>query len=391
VPRSVLETGIVENNTQYYSPYLLSVYDEAIKNTVDLNDLNFRGSPSQRQTEEDARQEVIARAQQLGLGTEGVLVPTYKLDEEGRIATENGQITQSVDNWRGYQIGDTTPEGFVFGPILGTVSEGGGVRYNVQGGGQPGAYARADAGGVSGTYEIPGKKWYETPLGALSGIALLASGAGLLGYGPLAAGGAAGAAGTGAGLVGTPGVSTIFPVAAPVAPTVTSLAPIATATAVPAAQLAFPGLEVAPTFTPAPGSLQAALPGLGVETAASAAPFTAVPGSFQAALPALGIASSPSLAGNLATSAGSGISATDALRIANQAQGLLGAGQNPIIPQQQGLPQSGRGSQGVDYSGLLSLLQLQAGTPGVSSLTAPAQLRQMYQPTLLPNVLSLLG
>ena len=81
----------------------------------------------------------------------------------------------------------------------------------------------------------------------------------------------------------------------------------------------------------------------------------------------------------------------DGLRIANMAQGLLGAGQNPIVPQQQGLPQSGRGSQGVDYSGLLSLLQLQAKTPGVSSLTAPAQLRQIYQPTLLPNVLSLLG
>jgi hypothetical protein len=96
------------------------------------------------------------------------------------------------------------------------------------------------------------------------------------------------------------------------------------------------------------------------------------------------------LAGNLATSAGSGISAMDGLRIANMAQGLLGAGQNPIVPQQQGLPQSGR-SQGVDYSGLLSLLQLQAKTPGVSSLTAPAQLRQIYQPTLLPNVLSLLG
>jgi hypothetical protein len=85
------------------------------------------------------------------------------------------------------------------------------------------------------------------------------------------------------------------------------------------------------------------------------------------------------------------MSVTDALRIANQARNLLAGGQNPLIPQQQGLPQSAAGSQGVDYSGLLSLLQLQARTPGVSSLTAPAQLRQIYQPTLLPNVLSLLG
>jgi hypothetical protein len=92
-----------------------------------------------------------------------------------------------------------------------------------------------------------------------------------------------------------------------------------------------------------------------------------------------------------APGAATGMSASDALRLANQAKGLLGAGQNPIVPQQQGLPQGGGGSQGVDYSGLLSLLQLQARTPGVSSLTAPAQLRQIYQPTLLPNVLSLLG
>jgi hypothetical protein len=128
---------------------------------------------------------------------------------------------------------------------------------------------------------------------------------------------------------------------------------------------------------------------MGVETAASAAPYTAVPGSFQAALPVFGVASSPSLAGNL-LSPSSGLSASDALRLANQAKGLLGSGQNPLVPQQQGLPQSGR-SKGVDYSGLLSLLQFQARTPNVASLTAPAQLRQMYQPTLLPNVLSLLG
>jgi hypothetical protein len=92
-----------------------------------------------------------------------------------------------------------------------------------------------------------------------------------------------------------------------------------------------------------------------------------------------------------APGAAAGISASDALRLMNQARGLLGAGQNPIVPQQQGLPQQAGGSQGVDYSGLLSLLQLQAGLPGVAPLTAPAQLRQIYQPTLLPNVLSLLG
>jgi hypothetical protein len=247
----------------------------------------------------------------------------------------------------------------------------------------------------NGYWEIPGKKWYEKPLG-IAGIGLITGGLlGLAGVGPFAgsaAGAGAGAAGAGTagGIVGTPGVSTIFPVAAPVAPTVSTLAPIATATAVPAAQLAFPGLEVAPTFTPAPGSLQAALPGLGVETAASTAPFTAAPGSFQAALPALGIASSPSLAGNLATS-GSGISATDALRMANTAGNLLGAGANPVVPQQQGLPSGGRAGGQVDYSGLLALLQARARTPGVTSLLAPAQLSPMYQSLLPPNTMSLLG
>jgi hypothetical protein len=93
----------------------------------------------------------------------------------------------------------------------------------------------------------------------------------------------------------------------------------------------------------------------------------------------------------LTPGAATGPSTADTLRNLNRLRGLLGAGENPLVPQQQGLPQSGRGSQGVDYSGLLSLLQLQARTPNVASLTAPAQLRQIYQPTLLPNVLSLLG
>jgi hypothetical protein len=94
----------------------------------------------------------------------------------------------------------------------------------------------------------------------------------------------------------------------------------------------------------------------------------------------------------LAPGAATGPSLTDTLKNINRLRGLLGAGQNPIVPQQQGLPQDGSAAgRGVDYSGLLSLLQLQAGTPGVAGYTAPAQLRQIYQPTLLPNVLSLLG
>lgn len=86
----------------------------------------------------------------------------------------------------------------------------------------------------------------------------------------------------------------------------------------------------------------------------------------------------------------SGMSATDALRALNAANQLLNpAGQNPLVPQQQGLP--GRAAGTVDYSGILALLQRQATTPGVSSLLAPAQLKQMYQPLLTPSTLSLLG
>lgn len=132
------------------------------------------------------------------------------------------------------------------------------------------------------------------------GSALLSSGAGTAGAG----------AATGTAIVGTPGVSTIYTVAAPsigvstLAPQAIGAtgsllaadaalasggAPISTATAVPAGQLAYPAVEVAsiPNASLAPTSFQAALPGLGVETAASAAPFTAAPGSFQAAVPSL--------------------------------------------------------------------------------------------------------
>jgi hypothetical protein len=176
------------------------------------------------------------------------------------------------------------------------------------------------------------------------------------------AGTAAGAgAATGAAIVGTPGVSTIYTVAAPsigvstLAPQAIGAtgsllaadaalasggAPISTATAVPAGQLAYPAVEVAaiPNASLAPTSFQAALPGMGIETAASAAPFTAAPGSFQAALPSL-----------LAPAATSGIGLTDALRTAVVANSLLNP---PAIPQQGLLGRGGGQARGVDFSPL---------------------------------------
>jgi hypothetical protein len=117
-------------------------------------------------------------------------------------------------------------------------------------------------------------------------------------------------------------------------------APISTATAVPAGQLAYPAVEVAaiPNASLAPTSFQAALPGMGIETAASAAPFTAAPGSFQAALPSL-----------LAPAATSGIGLTDALRTAVVANSLLNP---PAIPQQGLLGRGGGQARGVDFSPL---------------------------------------
>jgi hypothetical protein len=177
------------------------------------------------------------------------------------------------------------------------------------------------------------------------------------------AAGAGAAAGTGAAIVGTPGVSTIYTVAAPsigvstLAPQAIGAtgsllaadaalasggAPISTATAVPAGQLAYPAVEVAaiPNASLAPTSFQAALPGMGIETAASAAPFTAAPGSFQAALPSL-----------LAPAATSGIGLTDALRTANSVNSLLNPKHTTAT---LGCSQAVGGGQarGVDFSPL---------------------------------------
>lgn len=192
-------------------------------------------------------------------------------------------------------------------------------------------------------------------IGATIGITQALSGAGEAGAQPTSVG-------------GTPGVSEVYQVAppggtsAPLPPQSVG-APIFSATPVPAGELAFPAREVAPNFTPAPGSFQSALPGLGVETAVSAAPFTAAAGSFQAALPSL-------LAP--AAAVGSSIGLTDALRGMNLANQLMAGQQQPMgMPQQQAPFQPA----GVDYSGILGLLGRQASVPNISSLLGPAQIR----------------
>jgi hypothetical protein len=117
-------------------------------------------------------------------------------------------------------------------------------------------------------------------------------------------------------------------------------APIYFAEAVPANELAYPAREVAANYTPAPKSFQEALPGLGVETAASAAPFTAAPGSFQAAVPSLLSAggASLSLLDGLKT-------ATDVLDVANTIDNLLNPPSNQTQSRQQQQPMSRPQSQ----------------------------------------------
>ena len=86
-------------------------------------------------------------------------------------------------------------------------------------------------------------------------------------------------------------------------------------------------------------------------------------------------------------SAASSFGAAEALRVANLGQQLFG-GQ----PQMGGLLGGQRGGgqpMGVDYSGLLSLLQSRTATPNVAPLLAPAV--NPYQPLLGATTQSLLG
>jgi hypothetical protein len=168
-------------------------------------------------------------------------------------------------------------------------------------------------------------------------------------------------------------------------------APIETATAVPAEQVAYPGVGVEQTYTPASGSFQEALPGLGVQTQASMAPYTAVPGSF-------GAATAPA-----ATAAGYGIlspiqspafSVQDTLRTARLANQLMNPQQQQQAQQQQQLPQ--QQASAVDLQGIP---RIGVKTPNVAGLLSPITGRTQPvfnpytgEPSLLPTPnFSLLG
>ena len=139
-----------------------------------------------------------------------------------------------------------------------------------------------------------------------------------------------------------------------------SAAPISDATVVTPEQT-YPGVEQN-AFTPAPGSLQAELPNLGVETAASSAPYTAIPGSIEA-----------QLAGTPIAGANPAISLQDAFRGARMVQGLLNRPQQPQVNPYMLMNQQQQPGV-VSYEELLGLLNRpMASTPNVYQALAPSQ------------------
>jgi hypothetical protein len=409
VPRSVLEKGLVENNKQYYFP---SVLNPNFSEQLLQNSRFLTTEAIEKQVGEDFSKDL----KKFGFDDkDGYLIQLQSTD--GPYFTS--WLDQNIGNLKSYTIGsevETPGWGtYTLGKIqgLGTTPDGRKAFSTNTTGNVPNAqgYIQYDPETNDSqwwtSYYDPGKKpsWAK-PLTAL-GYGLIGLGTfGLAGLGPLAAGGAGAGAGLGTGLTAGAGGATGLTAGAAgttglVAPAGFSFAPgigAAGAGIAAGSQLGTgitPGaagqglqLPTAPGLSEMGGGtgLLAPVEGGAVSQLgfipAGATPVLGDPKSFINDPNVLGQAVLPTQA--------TGISATDALRLANQARGLLGAGQNPAV--QQGMPGQQAGQRGaVDYSGVLGLLQQQARTPGVSSLTAPAQLMPRYQPTLLPNVLSLLG
>ena len=160
------------------------------------------------------------------------------------------------------------------------------------------------------------------------------------------------------------------------APTEAQPAPIETATQTPVQEAMYPGTEVQQTYTPAPDSLQSALPELGVETQATTAPLTTAPGSFASAISPEATASGFGLLSPIPSPS---LSVQDAFRAARLANNLM---QQPQQQQQQQLPQQAMVPPNVDYNELLGLLsQRPTGTGLLGTQFKP-------QPT---NLTSLIG
>jgi hypothetical protein len=430
VPESYIQKGVQVNDRQIYSPNVL-------KTEFDAQLANSRLYTTQELAELSGQKDFLKDYEK------GI----YK-DTKGYLIPKDVYATY-IDPVREYEIGQSK-DGFIYGGITGSsVNQSGEKFYSVSAGGKPNASAWVTAAGETpqGMFYVPGEKWYDTTLGKV-GIALIvagtaglalgaapAAGAGAAGGtaagGTAAAGGAAGGTGLTVGAAGTTGLTAgaagttglVAPAGFTLAPGVGATIGAGTAAAAGSGSSAggtglldtaqfgqtgqtgiTPGAAGQGLQVPTTPGLSSMGGGTGLTVPVTGGTVTQLGFVPTGATPVLGDPASfindPNVLGNtvfttdtlLAPGAATGPSLTDTLKNINRLRGLLGAGQNPIVPQQQGLPQDGGAAgRGVDYSGLLSLLQLQARTPNVASLTAPAQLRQIYQPTLLPNVLSLLG
>lgn len=316
----------------------------------------------------------------------------------------------------------------VITPIL---TIGGAVIGGGPAGSVAGAALGAGVGSTTGQLLASGEvDWEKVALSAAG------AGAGQAIFGPGAA--EAGSA-TEAGMVGTPGVSTVYPVAPPsigVAP----LAPQAGA-AVGAGTESLLGTGISATPSTSPSVFDPFATGGGYSEITYVEPATSGAAGTIAGLEAPGLSSmgggtgllapvqggvvselgfvptgaTPSLGdpasfinnpdylgspvisedylGLTASDMPTGIGIQDALRMARTGMQLFGG------QQQQGLLGGGGTApyqaQGVDYSGLLSLLQGKARTPGVSPLIAPvvSPVARPYEPLLgqQPQYQSLLG
>ncbi len=280
IPQNIAEKGIISGDRQRYLGNLL--VDDNLKALgtegvyVDLAGVNNYDTAFEKK----------------GWSTTGFLVPA-------KVASDR----KLVGSVRSYEIGKDLGRGMQMGAIQGVSEIGGKPVYATDSMGkaqstwiQPPGTSGYDGQNVTGTSH--GRYTYTKSkfglLGeivggigkAVGGIPLLPELIGFATGQPLLAAGlrgaAAGAAGVDplkAGLMGglsAAGVQAGLNVQA-------GLDPITGAAVSPATG----GALTLATSTPAPGSFQAALPGLGVQTAATTPGATLLPGSFQAALPSL--------------------------------------------------------------------------------------------------------
>lgn len=384
IPKSAIDKGIVAYDRQYYFPNVLrpDFLDKFQGESVTLDQI---GDPR------------LARdVSQFYEDTQGVLVSKEVRDE----------LFKGVAS---YDIQNTQYDGVRLGPITGVGQKDGKNVYVTAASGRDNPQGWIDwRENENKAYQ--NTSWYDPGNGLLRalGYGLIAFGTGgLLGIGPLAAPSAGISAGTAAGsglLPSAGGATGLLPSAAGVtgitAPAGFALAPgiVAPAAGAGLAVGADLGSIGQTGLTPGAGEglLAPTTPGIssmggaqGITVPVSGGTVTGAGFIPAGAVPVLGDPSSfindPNVLGRPVIPTETGMGVTDALQAANTVKNLLGAQQNPIVPQ-QARPQMA--ARGVDT---LALPQLTARTPGVSSLLAPAQLQQRYQPTLLPNVFSLLG